>query len=233
MVNLNKSKSNLPGFIVITLFLSPTSQYTAFINVFRLLLVSIAVEIVRLGISPSFNAFVLKALGPVMRSHEGNTVSGNTWYLLGASSVLYFFPLDIASMGIVYLAWCDPFASLSGQSLGRFTYRFANRKTIAGLLGGILMGMFATFVFYGYIAPTRPQETYLWQPIQRHVAKSFWEQTGYVGNVVLPFWVVIVVGGVIAGLSEMLTMKGIDDNFLLPVMSAGALFSIRRICESL
>lgn len=168
-----------------------------------------------------------------MRSHEGHTVSGNSWYLLGASSVLYFFPLDIASMGIVYLAWCDPFASLMGQAFGRFTYRFQNRKTIAGFMGGVAMGMLATYVFYGYIATSRPQETYLWQPIQRHVVKSFWEQTGYIGNVVLPFWVLVAGGGVIAGLSEMFTAKGIDDNFLLPVMSATVLYSIRRICEVL
>lgn len=121
-----------------------------------------------------------------------------TYIFSGCIFALYLFPKDIASLSIVYLSWADPTASICGRLWGRYTPKFG-KKSLAGTLGAIVIGAVVTFWFYTHL-----------QGISYDPAQS---------AVSLPL--LALYGGLVAGVSEALgDSAGIDDNFVIPVLSS-------------
>lgn len=211
---------SLNGFTVLAAWYFGVEGSTALHYVFLFLLFSCAVEFARLKCSKRFNSFVNVALKPFMRVKEQNGISGNTWFLLGASLVLYSFPLDVASISIVFLAYCDPLASLVGVTLGKRypIYRFSNNKTVCGMLGGVVAGIVTAFIFFSYFAPIRWHDVSLKSPLEN--------------TLILPVSLLSIISGSAAGIIETVVhIPNVDDNFVLPVFSALFLSALHKLTQ--
>ncbi|KAK9702066.1 Diacylglycerol kinase [Basidiobolus ranarum] len=162
------------------------------------LCVAFGADVIRF-LNPSFNRFYIKVVGFLMRKNEETQVNGVVYFLLGGIIALYFFPRDIALLSIIILSWCDPAASIFGRLWGKYTYRFSNGKSIAGCFGSWLIGTLITYYFWGYCI--HQNEDFSWQE-----------------NAKIPLWALSITGGTLGSLAELVNVRGIDDNFCIPVL---------------
>lgn len=95
----------------------------------------IGVDVIRLQYK-WLNHQVQRFFSFILRKHENYTISGSSWFLLGAIISLTLFPKEICVFGFLCLAVGDPLASYvgiastNGQKLGQ--------KTWAGCVGFFL-----------------------------------------------------------------------------------------------
>lgn len=69
-------------------------------------------------------------------------LTGATWGLFGIVMAVVLFPVEIASLAILFMTVCDPVAGIVGQRWGR-TKLFSKslEGSLAGLTAGILIGL--------------------------------------------------------------------------------------------
>lgn len=154
---------------------------------------SVFMEVARLRI-PTFNEKVVRFWCPVMRSCEVNRVSGIPYYILATLLSIAIFPKPVAILGILYLAFGDPMASLIGILYGKFGMRFSNGKSLIGTVAGIAV-CFAIGFFYLRTLSLPPETTAI----------------------------IALVGGIAGGTAELLPLDT-DDNFSIPIVSGFVLW---------
>ena len=170
-----------------------------------------------------------------MRESEVEGWNGVIWYLLGAWTVLRFFPKDVAVMSILLLSWCDTAASTFGRLYGRYTPRIRKGKSLAGsaaaclvgvFIGGVLgggagrgFGQVVGFLFMGELSlPTPAREGLLgWKEDEGKVG-------GWVALGVVSAW-----SGIVASASEVVDFFGWDDNLTIPVLSGLGLWGFFKV----
>ncbi|CAO3581901.1 unnamed protein product [Absidia cylindrospora] len=205
------------GFIVLALFtydfdpISMCPLLTAF------LCLVLTGEWIRFRVA-GFNVVYCKILGPLMRQSEvSSKVNGVVYYITGCLIAIYLFPRDIAALSILYLSWTDPTASICGRLWGKYTPRCGN-KSLAGSLGAWMVGSVVTYLFYG-----------IWQ----YYSKAIWTvyPTSYDAHAhhhphtTLPLWLLSLYGGIVSAFSEFIgDGLGLDDNLVIPVVSASLLW---------
>jgi diacylglycerol kinase (CTP) len=151
------------------------------------------VEITRLRV-PSFNEKVLKVMGPFMRSCEVNRMSGAPYYLAAAILSIAIFPQPIAVLGMLYLAFGDPIASLMGIMYGDRSIRLASGKSLVGTSAAVVTCLVISYVFLSSL--------------------------GLSPGALLAM---TVVGGLAGGTAELLPLE-VDDNFSIPIVSGFVLW---------
>lgn len=142
---------------------------------------------------PQLNELSLRLFGNIMRREELHRMSGNTFYVIGLILVVLFFPKTITLLSVLFLALGDPIAAIVGTLWGRHKI-FGGRKSVEGALANWCVCAAVTFVF---------GLNYLRLP---------WEQA----------FILSMVGGTASVIAESLPLP-IDDNFSIPVISAGVL----------
>ncbi len=154
----------------------------------------------------AFNKAYCFVVGFMMRDSEVNSINGVIWYILGCYLSLKFAHKDVAVMSILLLSWCDTAASTVGRKFGYLTPKIARGKSLAGSFGALVMGVFACYFFYGYLAPKYPQysQDFFWTPA-----------TSY-----LSLHTLALLSGFIAALSEGIDIFELDDNLTIPVLSS-------------
>ncbi|OBZ91731.1 CTP-dependent diacylglycerol kinase 1 [Choanephora cucurbitarum] len=189
------------GFIVLYLFIDQREARDVYPFLSAFLAFVVSLEILRFNLD-WFNRLYCSAVGIFMRPTEVQSrFNGVVYYLLGCIIVLYWFPLDIAALSIIYLSWTDPTASICGRLYGKYTWQY-NGKSLAGTLGAVITGTLVTYAFYG------PLVSYHQQLLSYHVGS--W-----------PLLSVSLYGGLVAGFSEGISnLFGLDDNLTIPVLSA-------------
>lgn len=165
-----------------------------------------------------FNRLYCYLLGPLMRPSEvNNRINGVVYYLLGMYHlsinlcvyklyfflgcviVIYFFPIDIAALSIIYLSWTDPTASICGRLWGKYTPQYGG-KSLAGSLGAAIVGSVISWIYFG--------------PLARYPL-SYQQETSPVPLIGLSLY-----GGLVAAFSEGISnVFGLDDNLTIPVIS--------------
>jgi dolichol kinase len=143
---------------------------------------------------PKFNAYALKAMGPIMRKSEIDKMSGTPFYISSVLLAILIFPKPIAILSILFLAIGDPMSSIFGITWGHKSYRFSNGKSLIGTAAG--MGICSVITFF-YLATT--------------------------GVSLLPALCIALAGGIAGGGAEMIPLE-IDDNFSIPLVSGLALW---------
>lgn len=112
-------------------------------------------DIVRLK-SPRLNGLILKAFGTLMRREELQSVSGNSFYILGLLVLVYFFPKPIVLLSALFLAVGDPVAAVVGTHWGRI--RITSRKTLEGAAANFVTTALISVSFaLGYLSLGLPQ----------------------------------------------------------------------------
>ena len=153
----------------------------------------------------AFNRFMFAVMGALSRSSEYTQLTGCFWYFLGVLFSVFCLPKDLAFLTILYVAFCDPMASFVGRAIGQYTFRFSNRKTLAGALGSFATAYLITTLFYSYLARERFY-------CEKEVSLDAWS----------------VISGIVVALSEIVNVKGLDDNFTIPVISGISLYAISK-----
>jgi diacylglycerol kinase (CTP) len=80
--------------------------------------------------NPGVNNWVMKVLGPLMRDHEKNRLSGTAYLLVGVFVIVVFFDPLIVKLSLLFLALADPVASYFGIRYGRD--KIFGRKSFQG-----------------------------------------------------------------------------------------------------
>lgn len=175
---------------------------------------------------PRFNRFYIRVLGALMRESEVDGWNGVIWYLLGAWTVLYFFPKDVGVMGVLLLSWCDTAASTFGRLYGRYTPRIRRGKSLAGSAAAAMIGALTAGFFWGWMVPHyRFDEGFMFRgtltlpAIVREgllgwTAESQGSVTGWMALGIVGLW-----SGFVASASEVVDIFGWDDNLTIPVLS--------------
>ncbi|KJZ80195.1 hypothetical protein HIM_00045 [Hirsutella minnesotensis 3608] len=175
----------------------------------------------------SVNRLYVKLLGALMRESEYSGWNGVIWYLLGAWTVLYFFPKDVGVMSVLLLSWCDTAASTFGRLWGRYTPRIRRGKSLAGSLAAFVVGVATSYFFYGWLVPTigpmPGDDNFMFKGVlslpsvvrdalglSSHMATI----TGPLALGVMSLW-----SGLVASASEVVDIFGWDDNLTIPVLS--------------
>ncbi|GAA5821617.1 hypothetical protein JCM3770_005700 [Rhodotorula araucariae] len=174
------------------------------------------------------------ALGYFMRESERHAVNGTIYYLVGVLWCLSLYPRDIAVLSIIMLSLCDTSASVFGRLFGRYTPRlpfagslFGAKKSLAGTLAAVAVGMVASYFFWSRWAALGDEADVSWLPARM---ASAWK--GKANEAPLAAWGVqrlpnpqssldlstlVIVNGLTAGLAEAIDFFGFDDNLSLPV----------------
>ncbi|KAK6525516.1 hypothetical protein TWF281_010578 [Arthrobotrys megalospora] len=179
-------------------------------------------------VSPSFNWLYIRVLGALMRESEFSGWNGVIWYMIGTWTVLAVFPKDIATLSILLLSWCDTAASTFGRLFGRYTPQIRKGKSFAGSLAALIVGSAATAYFYGKLVPDTP----FWPddpaPALSYLGGLQLPVIGEVGGSVA-LGIVSMVTGLIGSVSELTDVWGLDDNVVIPVLSAAGIWGFFRV----
>jgi diacylglycerol kinase (CTP) len=183
---------------------------------------------------PAFNRFYIKCLGALMRESEVDGYNGVIWYLLGAWTVLRFFPNDVGVMSIMLLSWCDTAASTFGRLYGRYTARLRKGKSLAGSASALAVGVLTAGMFYGWAIPHFGYHTeFLFKGqlslpdvIREPLGLSKEDSTvgGWVALGIVSLW-----SGIVGSASEVVDIFGWDDNVTIPVLSGLGLWGFYRV----
>lgn len=175
---------------------------------------------------PRFNRFYIRILGALMRESEVDGWNGVIWYLLGAWTVLYFFPKDVGVMGVLLLSWCDTAASTFGRLYGRYTPRIRRGKSLAGSAAAAMVGALTAGFFWGWMVPRyRFDEGFMFsgtltlpaivrEGLLGWTAKCQGSVDGWIALGIVGLW-----SGFVASASEVVDIFGWDDNLTIPVLS--------------
>ncbi|KAL4779868.1 hypothetical protein BJX76DRAFT_339498 [Aspergillus varians] len=197
--------------------------------------------------SERINKFYIRCVGALMRETEVSGYNGVIWYLVGAYTVLRFFPKDVGVMGVLLLSWCDTAASTFGRLYGRYTYSLRKGKSLAGTLAACLVGVVTAAAFWGWFVPyvgtfpSDPEGAFMYtgrlnlipEPVKNLIG---WTATtasdsenGTVITGPLALGVMSIVSGIVAAGSEFIDLFGWDDNLTIPVLSGIGLWGFLKI----
>ena len=195
--------------------------------------------------SERINKIYIRCVGALMRETEVSGYNGVIWYLVGAYTVLRFFPKDIGVMGVLLLSWCDTAASTFGRLYGRYTYSLRKGKSLAGTLAAWAVGVITAAAFWGWfvpyvgVFPNDPEGAFLYtgrinlipDPVKRLIGWSVTSdaESGTVMTGSLALGVMSVVSGVVAAGSEFIDLFGWDDNLTIPVLSGIGLWGFLKV----
>ncbi|KAB8230472.1 hypothetical protein BDV23DRAFT_156539 [Aspergillus alliaceus] len=226
------------GFFTLHLYTRgiQTSQITPWL--FGALLPIAAVDVVRHR-SETINKLYIRCVGALMRETEVKGYNGVIWYLLGAYTVLRFFPKDVGVMGVLLLSWCDTAASTFGRLYGRHTFQLRKGKSFAGTLSAWLVGVITATAFWGLFVPkvgafpNDPEDAFMFTGRLNLVPDPVKNLLGWTADTVISgpmaLGVMSVVSGLVAAGSEFVDLFGWDDNFTIPLLSGIGLWGFLRI----
>lgn len=185
----------------------------------------------------SVNRLYVRLLGALMRESEYSGWNGVIFYLLGAWTVLYFFPKDVGIMSVLLLSWCDTAASTFGRLWGRHTPRLRRGKSLAGSLAAMVVGVATSYFFYGWLVPTvgpmAGDDDFMFKGTLSlpgalcdavGVSKAAVTITGPLGLGVMSLW-----SGLVASASEVVDLFGWDDNLTIPVLSGMGMWGFLKL----
>jgi diacylglycerol kinase (CTP) len=187
----------------------------------------------------SINRIYVRYFGAFMRESEYSGWNGVVFYLLGAWIVLFFFPKDVATVGVMLLSWCDTAASTFGRMYGRYTPRIRRGKSLAGSLAACLVGIATAAWFWGWVAPSTPyfpgndQNPFMFNgslslPESAANLLGLSEAQATVGGP-LALGILSLWSGFVAAGSEVVDIFGWDDNLTIPVLSGLGIWGFLKI----
>ncbi|KAL4980756.1 hypothetical protein BDW66DRAFT_147182 [Aspergillus desertorum] len=196
--------------------------------------------------SERVNRLYIRCMGALMRETEVSGYNGVIWYLVGAYTVLRFFPKDVGVMGVLLLSWCDTAASTFGRLYGHYTYSLRKGKSVAGTLAAWLVGAVTAAAFWGWFVPyigtfpNDPEGAFLYtgrlklfpDPVKRLIGWTVTSPDTESGSVItgpLALGVMSIVSGLVAAGSEFIDFMGWDDNLTIPVLSGIGLWGFLKI----
>ncbi len=97
---------------------------------------------------PALNEFVQHLFGPIMRQNEMHKIAGTSYLLTGIFLVALIFPMNIAILTMLFLAFADPIASYAGIRFGKD--KIFGDKSLQGSMAAFFVCSILTFSFLTY-----------------------------------------------------------------------------------
>lgn len=163
--------------------------------------------------NPELNKKIVKQFWFLIRDTEVDHYNGTLWFLAGLVLVFSVAPKDISLMSVLLLSWADTAASTVGRQWGKYTPKVVPGKSVAGCLASAATGVISCYVVYAYYIPVYNESV-------NKPGEIFW--TPESSNLSLPVYAAL--SGLIASISEIITLFGVDDNFTIPVLSGAFLY---------
>ncbi len=160
---------------------------------------SLSVEVLRHN-NKTVKKIVWRFFGPLMREHEKTRVTAATHYIVSMAIVYYVFPLETATLTMLFIAVADPIAGIIGSTWGKI--KIKTHVSLEGFLAcfiacSSLAALCSTFIFSNTLQPLYA----------------------------LPFSIMAGLAGAIAESS----FKKLDDNLVMPLLSAPMLLIIMLV----
>lgn len=181
------------GTVALAYALTGVGQWEAFGILGVFALIFAGMDMARFYI-PALNKKVRQDFGFLMRDYELNGLSGSTWFLVSAVLAIAAFPKPVVALGCLYLAIGDPLASAAGLRWGKT--RLPGGKSLEGSLTFFGVSAIAGVALLAF----SPAVTLA---------------TG-------PMLALVLGTALVAAIAEWLPVKGIDDNFIVPLAASGA-----------
>lgn len=106
------------GVLMITIFYLNLSRGEAIKAASVAAFIWVGLDLLRQAL-PKLNHHLIALFSPFMRESEKHSLAGTTYLLLGVFIVIYFFPREVATLSLLFLAFADPIASYFGIRYGR------------------------------------------------------------------------------------------------------------------
>lgn len=146
------------------------------------------------------NQRVLKIFGPIMRETETTSINSAVFYVFAMVVVYFIFPIEVAALTLLFIAVGDPFAGIVGVLWGK-------RKISAH---ATWEGTFACFAACGSLAA---------------LCASVLFQNTLSGFSLIVF---SVLSGIVGATAEA-SFKKLDDNLVMPLLSAPPLWILMKL----
>ena len=157
------------------------------------------------SLSPRFRAAFVKLFGAIMRPREVVELPSAFFFLLSCGISIACFRKDVSMLTMLYLSLGDPVASFFGVLIdsGRFVLPGAGGKSLAGCLAASSFCALTTLGYHAVLCGSAASVAAL-----------------------LP---TALLGGVIGGLAELITISTLDDNLTIPLLSGAMLLAVEYV----
>lgn len=129
-------------------------------------------------------------------------------------------------MSILLLSWSDTAASTFGRLYGKYGPQLREGKSLIGSLAAMATGALAAYIYWGILYPRYephvPAAHFYWSKhsifdfsFTREGSVSWTKSTSKLSLTEL-----CSLTGLVAGLAEAIDLWGLDDNLVIPVLSA-------------
>lgn len=146
-------------------------------------------------INPKVNQWVCTYFKPVMREAEKNRINSAIFYMVSLLVVYAFCPIQVVILSLLFLAVGDPFAGVIGVYFGK--HKISDHASLQGTLAGFAICALMASLYSGYLFETTLNGM---------------------------SWIVFsLFAGVIGAIAE-LSFPKLDDNLVIPVVSAPLLW---------
>lgn len=150
---------------------------------------------------PRFNEWLCCRLSGIMREREKVKISSATWYMFSILVVFLLCPRDVALLVLLFVALGDTAAGIVGSLWGR--HKFSSHASWEGLGAGFVVCLASTMLFL------------VWGADQ--IDLSGWN------------FLIFSVGAASVGACSETLFKRLDDNLVIPLVSAPALMLMVRL----
>lgn len=150
--------------------------------------------------NPKVNEWVCRYFKPVMRESEKNRINSAIFYTISLLVVYFLFPLPVTILTLLFLAIGDPVAGVIGVYFGKV--KIASHASLEGTLAGFVVCTLLSFLYAGFLF-----------------------------DVTLSGYSLIyfsLISGAIGATAE-LTFPKLDDNLVIPLISAPLLWILMHL----
>lgn len=151
-------------------------------------------------INPKVNEWVCKFFGPVMREHEKTRINSAVFYIASILIIYLVFPLEVAVLSMLFIAVGDPIAGIIGVKFGR--HHFTRHASYEGFIACLTVCALCTFYFSTFVF-------------------------GFVDSYFM-IGIFSFLAGVTGALAE-ISFPKLDDNLVMPVLSAPVLYVLMQL----
>lgn len=205
---------SMTGFFTIWLYVNGYNQRQLVVPLVVMAAVCFIQDTIRLRF-PAVNDVLCRYYGFMMRDSEKTSYNGILFFLMGLIITSLLLPKDLCLMSNLLLSWGDTSASVVGRELGKYTLKLSHNKSLAGSTASFLTGWGCCYLVYAYLVPR-------YHHLVDSPGEIFWEPaTSRLGLHAYALFC-----GLIASVSELYDLWGMDDNFTIPVLSGGFLHAL-------
>jgi len=136
------------GIIAIIFYIFPNYENIFIFLLSSIIILSLITDALRLTF-PHINDFFFKYFHFLFVERDRNKINSANFYFMGCLITVVFFPVSIASIGILYLSFGDTFAAIFGRKLSKYIpYKIPNtNKTFIGSIGFVIISTIIGVIF--------------------------------------------------------------------------------------